>query len=266
MMKANKSLRTTLIVGISFLVYYVLFHYFGTIKTILDAYTRQGLTSYIITYLLIGLPIFAGTYLICKRENVFADLGMSGNLFTGIGVSALFTLPLFIGGLLFFDFNTKIETENLIAGTLIAGLMEEWYFRGFFFGMLFRHTRIGFIPAIFFGAVIFAFGHLYQGSGFLELTGIFTVTFLGAVFFAWLFAEWKYNLWVPVFTHTFMNLSWALFDVDATALGGLKSNIFRLLTIFLAVGFTLIYKKRKNQPLEVNRHTLLLKRNEVTGS
>lgn len=259
-MKHPKSLRTTLIVVISFLVYYVLFGYFETIKTVLDGYTRQGLTSYIITYFLIGLPIFGGTYLIGKRENIFADLGMSGSLFTGIGAGLLFALPMFIGGLLFFDFNTKLNVENLIAGTIVAGLMEELYFRGFLFGLLFRNTRIGFIPAIFFGALVFASGHLYQGSGFAELAGIFTVTFLGAVFFAWLFAEWKYNLWVPVFTHTFMNLSWSLFDVDSTALGGLTSNIFRLLTILLAIVFTLVYQKRKNQPLEVNRRTLVLKR------
>ena len=185
------------------------------------------MVSYILTYLIIGIPIFIGTLLIDKTISIFKSLGLSSNILTAILTSVLFTLPMFIGGFFFFKFNQKIDLQNLIAGTIVAGFMEELYFRGFLFGQLFRNTNFGFIPSILFGALIFAFGHLYQSQNISELIGIFMITFAGAVFFAWLYAEWNYNLWVPILTHTLMNLSWSLFEIDNSALGDIKANIFR---------------------------------------
>lgn len=62
------------------------------------------------------------------------------------------------------------------------------------------------------------------------MIGIFLLTFAGAIFFTWQYVEWQYNLWVPIFTHTFMNFSWTLFQIDNSALGGFKANIFIGLT------------------------------------
>lgn len=258
-MKLKQTPKVLIIVLLSFLAYYLLFQNFQFIKSSLDKITHQGLISYILTYFIIGIPIFLGTYLLNKNLNIFESLGLSKNILKAIGVSVLFTIPMFFGGLIFFKLNQDIDVQTLIAGTLIAGFMEELFFRGFLFGQIFRNTKIGFIPAIFFGALIFASGHLYQSQNVMELVGIFSVTFFGAIFFAWLFTEWKYNLWVPIFTHTFMNLSWNLFDVDNTALGDTKANIFRAITIIIAIAFTIIYKKRKHQKLEINRNTLFRK-------
>lgn len=86
------------------------------------------------------------------------------------------------------------------------------------------------------------------------------VTFFGAVFFAWLYVEWNYNLWVPILTHTLMNLSWNLFEVDNSALGDVKANLFRGLTILTAIIFTIVYKKNRNEKLTVNKQTLILKK------
>src|SRR5690554_2915458 len=262
-MKTTKSLRTFIIVALSFLAYYILFLNFQTIKSRLDTITQQGLTSYILTYLLIGIPIFIGTFLIDKKTSILKSLGLSKNMPTGLWTSILFTLPMFLGGLFFFQFNPEIDMENLIAGTLVAGFMEELYFRGFLFGQLFRKTNLGFIPAVFFGALIFASGHLYQSQNISELIGIFAITFFGAVFFAWLYVEWNYNLWVPIFTHTLMNLSWHLFEVDNSALGDVKANLFRGLTILTAILFTIVYKKNRKKKLTVNRQTILKKKNGI---
>ena len=108
--------------------------------------------------------------------------------------------------------------------------------------------------------MIFAFGHLYQSQDVGELIGIFMITFSGAVFFGWLYVEWSYNLWVPILTHTLMNLSWSLFQVDNSALGDMTINIFRGLTILIAIIFTILYKKNRNEKLIINRRTLMLKK------
>lgn len=253
-MKSKETLKIVLLVLLSFAAYYVLFLNFRPIKTGLDKITHQGLISYIITYLIIGIPIFIGTFFIDNKTNIFKSLGLSSGILTALWTSLLFTLPMFIGGLVFFKFNRQIVVENLIAGTIVAGFMEELYFRGFLFGQLFRKTILGFIPSILFGAIMFASGHLYQSQNLAELAGIFLITFSGAVFFAWLYVEWNYNLWVPVLTHTLMNLSWSLFELDDTALGDVKANIFRGLTILTAIVFTLLYKRHHNQKLLINRN------------
>ena len=163
-MESKRTLRTLLVIIISFSVYYFLFLNFKTIKFEFDKVTHQGLTSYILTYCSIGIPIFIGTYILNRKINVFINLGLSKNLWTGILASILFTIPMFAGGLILFNFNQQIDWENLIAATIVAGFMEELYFRGFLFGQVFRNTNIGFIPAIFVGALIFALGHLYQSQ------------------------------------------------------------------------------------------------------
>src|SRR5690606_39500301 len=105
-----------------------------------------------------------GTLLLNKTISIFKSLGLSSSISTALWTSLLFTLPMFIGGLFLFKFNQHIDIENLIAGTIVAAFMEELYFRGFLFGQLFRKTNLGFIPSIIFGALIFAFGHLYQSG------------------------------------------------------------------------------------------------------
>src|SRR5699024_5730626 len=154
---------------LSFSAYYFLFENFKPIKIGLDKITQQGLISYVLTYLIIGIPIFTGTLLINKTISILKSLGLSSSISTALWTSLLFTLPMFIGGLFLFKFNQHIDIENLIAGTIVAGFMEELYFRGFLFGQLFRKTNLGFIPSIIFGALIFAFGHLYQSQDVGEL-------------------------------------------------------------------------------------------------
>ncbi|WP_316736618.1 type II CAAX endopeptidase family protein [Pedobacter aquatilis] len=258
-MKSNPQIKNILLIIISFIAYYILFENFKSIKLGLDKLTQQGLTSYILTYLIIGIPIFIGTGLINKTTNILKSLGLSSNALSALCLSILFTLPMFLGGFLCFTFNQQIDFQNLMAKTIVAGFMEELYFRGFLFGQLYRNTNLGFIPAVIFGAFIFASGHLYQSQDLAELAGIFMVTFSGAIFFAWLYVEWNYNLWVPIFTHTFMNLVWHLFQVDNSALGDVKANIFRGLTILTAILFTIFYKRKKGEKLAINKHTLIRK-------
>lgn len=256
-MKLTQTLRVAILVCLSFAAYCFLFINIKPIKEGLDSITRNGLLSYTLAYLVVGIPIFVGTFAIDRKTSIFKSLGLSSNAWVAMWVSVLFTLPMFVGSLLFFKFNGQVDAKNLVAGTIIAGFMEELYFRGFLFGQLFRKTSLGFIPSVLLGALLFAFGHLYQSQSVGELVGIFAITFSGAVFFAWLYTEWNYNLWVPIFMHTLMNLSWIIFSVDNTALGDVTANVFRGLTIAAAILLTILYKRRKNQKMAVNRLTLM---------
>jgi membrane protease YdiL (CAAX protease family) len=193
------------------------------------------------------------------KLNIFKNLGLSHNPVKPFVIALIFSMPLFLGGLFFFEFSRNISIPNLIAGTIIAGFVEELFFRAFLFGQLFKYTQLGFISSIIIGAIIFAAGHLYQSQDTFELIGIFFITFMGAVLFAWLYVEWNYNLWIPVFLHTLMNLAWHLFDMDQTALGGLLPNIFRGLTIAAAIVFTILYKRNQKQELIIKKDILIWK-------
>jgi hypothetical protein len=252
----HKSIIFTLLF---FAVYLILKEYFSQIKGWLDDFTQNGLSSYILTYLIIGIPIYIGTYLINPKISIFKNLGLEHNPTKPFMIALLFSLPMFLGGLAFFKFNQEISIPNLIAGTIVAGFVEELFFRGFLFGQLFKYTKLGFISSIIIGAMIFATGHLHQSQDTIELMGIFMVTFMGAILFAWLYIEWNYNLWIPIFLHSLMNLAWYLFDMDETALGGILPNVFRGLTIALAIIFTIFYKKKQNKELVITRNKLIMK-------
>jgi hypothetical protein len=256
-MKINKTIYTILIVLISISLYLFFIAYFKEIKTALDHITHFGLLSYTITYLLLGIPLFLGTIIINKNYRFWKFLGINKNPLRPLGLAMLFSAPMFIGGLLFFKFNLEMNIQNVIAGSLVIGFIEELYYRGFLFGQFFKNTILGFIPSVLLGAILFASGHLYQSQDFNELVGIFIVTFMGAVLFAWLYIEWNENLWVPIFLHALMNLSWHLFNMDETALGGILPNVFRGLTIAFAIVFTIVYKKRKGESLAINRLNLI---------
>ncbi|MEI7463476.1 MAG: CPBP family intramembrane glutamic endopeptidase [Candidatus Taylorbacteria bacterium] len=256
----NRTTRNILITLICFLVYYIASENFGVILQNIDVLFHFRLFSYFITYILIGIPIFIGTYLINNNYDIFNNLGLSKNILRGLILAIIFTLPMFIGGLVFYKFNTDISISKLIAGTIFAGFFEELYFRGFLFGQIFRNTKLGFFPSIIIGALVFASAHLYQSQNISTMTGIFITTFSGAIFFAWLFVEWDYNLWVVVFLHTLMNLSWIIFNISDNALGNINSNIFRGLTIAVAIILTIFYKKKQGQTLSINRNTLLMKK------
>lgn len=258
-MQLKQNHRAIIFTIVCFALYLLLKQKFSSIKEYLDLFTQNGLLSYILTYFIIGIPIFIGTYLINPKLNIFANLGLNSNLFKSFSLAFVFSLPMLLGGLAFFEFNKALSIPNMIAGSIVIGFVEEVFFRGFLFGQLFKYTRLGFISAIVIGAIIFASGHLYQSQDTLELIGIFSVTFMGAILFAWLYVEWNYDLWIPIFLHALMNLAWHIFEMDTTALGGMLPNLFRGLTITAAIVFTIVYKKKRNEEMSITKEKLLLK-------
>jgi membrane protease YdiL (CAAX protease family) len=165
-----------------------------------------------------------------------------------------------IGYAFSFSFNKEITVTEIIIAAALPALVEEFFYRGFLFGQVFRYSRLGFLLAITFGAIVFATSHLYQSQDLVTLVGIFISTFIGALLFAWVYVEWNYNIWVPIFLHFFMNLFWILFSVSDNAFGGNLANLYRFITIALIVGVTVIYKVKKGIPFQLNKSNLWLKK------
>ncbi len=256
----DKTLKVTLITLLSFGAYFFLDElYFKSARTWLHSFINQYGISHIISYLVFGIPIFIGVLLLHRKEGFFNSLGFNRSIIKAMVFSLLCTLPMFIGFAFIFDFNSEVSLNTILISVIAAGFFEELYFRGFLFGQLFRYSRFGFILSVLLGALLFGFAHLYQGNELGEIIGIFLVTFLGGILFAWVYAEWNYNIWVPIFLHMLMNLSWELFSVSDNALGGIYSNVFRIITILLIIVLTILQKRRKGIGIEVNKKTILMK-------
>jgi len=261
----NRDNKRIAIVIISFIGYYFFNKFaFAVLFQTFSAWWGERISAYLIAYILVGAPLYIGTLLL-HRKTFFERLGLNGNFLKAIITAFVFTLPMLVGYAVFYDFNNEITTGKIAQGAVFAAFFEELFFRGFFFGLLFRYTRLGFIPSIVLGAAVFASLHLYQSDDPSTMTGIFITTLMGAALFAWTYAEWNFNLWVSVWLHLFMNLYWMLFDAGDNALGPLLSNVFRASTIAFIIIGTLIYKRKKQEKLAVSKPTLWIKSNVTTA-
>jgi membrane protease YdiL (CAAX protease family) len=208
------------------------------------------------SYLWWFIPMVLITGLLYGFRDFSENMGVLRGFLKGLLFSGVTVLPMFLGSAVMGEFDCGIRVFDLINKTVVAGFMEEALFRGFLFGLLFRKLNWGFLPAALLGAFVFGFGHIYQGHSFMESLGVFFITALGAVWFAWLYIEWDNNLWVPIFLHVLMNLSWALFDVSDTALGGIYANLFRVISIALTIILTI--KINGAMGLKINRRNLMV--------
>lgn len=104
-----------------------------------------------------------------------------------------------------------------------------------------------FLLTLKFPSVLFGLGHIYQGHDIVSSLAAFGVTFIGSVYFCWMYAAWKFNLWVPIWLHILMNAAWVIFNVTGTedAVGGLSSNLVRVVSIVLAIAITIYFHKKK---------------------
>lgn len=255
------SLRILLITYLAFALYWwVDDAFFGDVRTAIEGLTDQFGVAHILAYVIVGLPILLGLIWLHGWKGVSNAIGFNRSVRQGLGFALLCTLPMLIGYAVVFEWNRELDVDTILISVIAAGFFEEVYFRGFLFGQVFRFTKFGFIPAVLLGALLFAAVHLYQSEDPATLVGIFATTLLGGLLFAWVYAEWEYNIWVPIGLHMFMNLFWELFDVSDNAFGNTYANVFRILTIVLVIVLTVIYRKTKKKGFAVNRKTLWMQK------
>ena len=186
---------------------------------------------------------------VIKPKELFSVLGLSGNILKGFGIALLCVLPLYLMFPFFGNINTELTCSVIYDRAILTGFKEELVFRALMFGLLFRYAKTGFfwaaiLPALYFGSV-----HLYQGHDVLSALAAFGVTFIGALYFSWIYVEWNFNLWIPAGLHILMNGAWFVFTMEGTevAAGGVISNIARMISIALAVVITVYYHKKKGE-------------------
>ena len=208
--------------------------------TILSSFVRD---------LVMTIAVLLGTYIVIQPKEICSFLGLNSNFFKGFLIAVLSVLPLYIVFPIIGSINPDLTLSLIIRKSLFPGFIEEFMCRAFMFGLFFRYAKVGFLWATLLPAVLFGLAHTYQGDDLISSLAAFGVTFIGALYFSWMYAAWNFNLWVVFGLHFLMNAAWGIFNVTGTevAAGGLISNIVRIVSIALAIGITIYYHKKKGE-------------------
>ncbi|MBQ3635479.1 MAG: CPBP family intramembrane metalloprotease [Bacteroidales bacterium] len=256
-MNLKSNLSKSLLVLLTFLLFYLisrvpLVPYDGYMRSVVGATSTFVFPEYnIISRLfreILSLIFPAITIgLIAGWRNILDAWGLAKDFFKGWLIGIIFTIPMFVGNLIFGSVDFSWDIFFLKA--IFPGLFEELIYRGFLFGLLFRYCGWGFVWAAIPAAVAFTIGHFYQAHDFVSAVLVFTVTALGSILFSWLYTEWDYNLWVPISFHAMMDLAWSGIPIDGanTSVGNLTANIGRAIAIILAIVLTILYKRRQGK-------------------
>lgn len=212
-------------------------------------YAGSSILGLSIKALLLTLAVLILTTVVVKPKEVFSFLGLSGNMLKGFGIALLCVLPLYLVFPFFGSLNTELTFTVFYDRCILTGFKEELVFRALMFGLLFRYAKTGFFWAVILPALYFGSVHLYQGHDALSSLAAFGVTFIGALYFSWMYVEWNFNIWIPVGLHILMNGAWHIFIMEGTevAAGGLISNMARIVSMALAIAITVYYHKRRGE-------------------
>lgn len=151
-------------------------------------------------------------------------------------------LPMLIGCAIVHGHQPEGTLKNVFLYSVWPGFNEEIIFRLFLTGILVRYANWNFIAAALLSGVLFAKGHLYQAHDFIEGCKIFFMVSGVGVGFAVLCRMWYWNVWFTIFMHGLMNMAFVLFISNGNVLLNATDNVFRVITILLAILCSIFYR------------------------
>ncbi|SIS97536.1 hypothetical protein SAMN05421786_103532 [Chryseobacterium ureilyticum] len=260
----SKNIRFFLIFILGFVIYYFFdLFYFKNIQHFIKELFRSKALAHVLAYTITLIPIIITLKILFPQKKIFNLFSLDQNVLKGFTLAFIGTFPILIGYILHFKIAHTLSFESLFINTISSAFFEEIIFRAFLIGILFRFTKLGFLSSILFGSLLFAQVHLYQSQNTIELIEIFAITFLGSVFFTWVYFEQDFNIWAAIFLHFFMNLYWEVFNVSENVSGNFYGNLYKLLSIILITGIVIYDKKKKKKTFQITGKTLFIKTREV---
>ncbi|CAM2960082.1 hypothetical protein DRF59_02640 [Chryseobacterium flavum] len=260
----SKNIRFFFIFILGFISYYLFdLFYFKTIQNFSKNIFHSKALAHVTAYSVTLIPLIITLKVLFPQKNILTLFSLNKPIIKGFTPAFIGTLPMLIGYSIHFKAISRINVETLFINTLSSAFFEEIIFRAFLIGIIYRFTRLGFLSSALSGSLLFAQVHLYQSQNITVLAEIFAITFLGSIFFAWVYFESEYNLWTAIFLHFFMNLYWEIFDVSENVSGNLYGNLYKVCSIVVMI-ILIIHLKRKNKsPFEIKCKDLFIKTREV---
>lgn len=260
----SKNIRFFSIFILGFTTYYFFdLLCFKNIQTFSKNLFQSKAIAHVIAYLVTLIPLVITSKLLLSKRNILDVFSLNKSIIKGFFLALIGTLPMLIGYLIHFRLISTINFESLFINTVSSAFFEEVIFRAFLIGILYRFTRLGFLSSALLGSLLFAQVHLYQSQDITELAEIFAITFLGSLFFAWVYFESEYNLWTAIFLHFFMNLYWEIFNVSENVSGNLYGNLYKILSIIVMIAVVIYFKRKNKISFEITWKSLFIKTREL---
>jgi len=260
----NKTISFFFFFILGFSVYYFIdLFYFKSIQTFVKELSGSKAVAHVSAYSITMLPLIITLKIIFPKKSITNLFSINKPFLQGFSIAFMGTLPMFAGYFMYFKLVQSINFQSLFINNVSSPFFEELIFRAFLIGILYRFTRMGFITSALFGSLLFAQVHLYQGSSLTELTEIFLITFLGSVFFSWVYFETDFNLWTAISLHLFMNFYWEIFNVSDNVSGNMYGNLFKVVSILLIIALVIYHKRRNKIPFQITGETLFIKTREM---
>ena len=253
----SKRTATFMVISVA-IVNQIIIYYWSDIVPRLRPYLDNSMISLcfsIVTF----IPVAIAMKFLFSWNKWAPALGLKNDFKIVFVIAVVSATPMFIGNSLLSP-NLDLRFTTFFDQALRPGFCEELVYRGFLFGLLYRFCGWGFIPASLVGSILFGLGHAYQGDDLASSMAAVGFTSIGALWFSWLYAESKYNLWLPVCLHVLMNWSVDVFAIGGGVLLDPKSNLFRLATMALGVAFTLYLRIKRREKIVTFRSLLVNRR------
>ncbi len=176
-------------------------------------------------------------------------LGLSKRLGTAFLLALLAALPQLLGLLYLHGFRHGVSFMDIWFNGIDPSYHEEIVFRGFLIGILARYAKWPAIIPLVLSSGLFAMGHLYQAHNVGESVTVFLMAFGAGTGFYLFYKYTNWNLWFPLFLHSFMDTSTVISNWDGNIMMSAQDNIFRgttlAIAIFIAVRISIKTKKKK---------------------
>lgn len=166
------------------------------------------------------------------------ELGFRGPALRAAGFALLSVAPMVIVFAFAYPVASSLQPFEVLFLAFLAPVAEEAVFRGFGVGQLWKAAGWPLAPAIAVPAALFGYSHAQGSESLAGGLGLFALTAVGAVAFAWVFVRWR-TLVAPIGLHVLMNLCWNVWQVGESALAGWVPFALQATVVVLAIVLTL---------------------------
>jgi len=180
-----------------------------------------------------------------SREVATDMLGLNKGLGLPLLAAVIATLPMFIGCGIVNGLAENLHVKQILFNNVYAGFNEELIYRAFITGILVRYARWNFLVAAVLSCFIWAWEHLYQAGNISEQVMILLFMTGSGLGLSAGYKFWNWNIWFVIFMHTLMNMTGSLFPEGHNLLMSWTGNVFRGITILLAVFISVYYWRKK---------------------